>query len=372
MKEDKKIKILFFIGSLASGGKERRLLELLTYLGRKKEYELILVTKKTEILFDNFFDLNIEWIQMTGYKIGIKTFLEFFKIAQNVKPDIIHTWGSMQTLITLPYLFLNQRTKLLNSQITSAPPKLSGSERLISIINFHFSDIILSNSIAGIEAYKPPKSKSQVIYNGLNFNRFKNLIPSEEIKSKFSLNHKFTIIMVASYSPNKDFLRFFRVGISLTKLRKDVKFIGVGFFKGGGEEIFEECVKLTANYPNLVPMPGNSQVESLVNACDIGVLLSNTKVHGEGISNAIIEYMALGKPVIANDAGGTKEILKDGYNGLLIKEESDDEIAKKINLLLNDPQKMETMGCRSKKQILEEFSLATMGGEFEKVYKSFN
>ena len=38
----------------------------------------------------------------------------------------------------------------------------------------------------------------------------------------------------------------------------------------------------------------------------------------EGISNSIMEYMALGKPVIATDGGGTKEIVDDGETGFLI------------------------------------------------------
>jgi glycosyltransferase involved in cell wall biosynthesis len=365
----KKKTILFFIGSLSSGGKERRLLELLSYLGKSKKFQLVLVTKKTEVLFDNFFELDLEWIQLKGNRISLKSIFEFFKIAKRTKPEIIHTWGSIQTLISIPFLLFYPKTKLVNSQITSAPPYLSISEKIVSKINFYFSDLILSNSFAGIEAYNPPKSKSKVIYNGLNFQRFENLMPPIEVKEKFELNSKYTLIMVASFSPNKDYRKFFEIGKALTKIRKDVTMIGLGFFKGGGEEIFEECVELTKEYPNIRPTPGSTHVESLINFCDIGVLFSNTKVHGEGISNALIEYMALGKPIIANDAGGTKEIVQDGYNGYLIQNESPEEIANMIDDLLNNPEKMKEMGRRSKERIYQEFSLDRMGQDFENVYE---
>ena len=57
-------------------------------------------------------------------------------------------------------------------------------------------------------------------------------------------------------------------------------------------------------------------VESIINIFDIGVLCS---CYGEGISNTIMEYMALGKPVIATDCGGNKEIVVHNVTGFLIE-----------------------------------------------------
>jgi glycosyltransferase involved in cell wall biosynthesis len=362
----RKITILFFIGSLTSGGKERRLLELITFLGNIEKYRLVLVTKKTEIYFENFKSLKMEWVEMETEKIGLKTFLEFLRIARRVKPDIVHTWGGNYTLITLPYLFINRSVKLVNSQITSAPPRVGRGERLICRLNFKFSNVILANSTAGIEAFNAPRYKSKVIFNGLNFKRFENLKPLSDVRMLYNLDKKYTVIMVGSYSPNKDFLKFFRIGIEVTKLRNDTKFIGIGFAKGQGERLFQECIEITKDFPNLIPMPGSSQIEVLVNACDIGVLLSP---NGEGLSNAILEYMALGKPVIANDAGGTKEIVENKVNGYLLNNESEGEIAILINDLLNDPPKMKIMGEYSRERIYMDFSLERMGTAFEKIYQ---
>jgi len=369
--EIKKIKILFFIGSLNSGGKERRLLELMTYLNKADRYTLILVTKQSEVMFDNFFDLKVEWISLKSKKLNLGSFLEFFRIANKVSPDFIHTWGNKQTLIALPFKFLKKNSKLVNSQITSAPPSLSWGENLISQINFRFSDCILSNSYAGIEAYLPPTEKSKVIYNGLNLKRFENLPQKKEIREKYGILSKYAVIMVATYSKNKDYERFFLVGRALTKLRDDTTFLGIGFYENT-DSYFQKALEISDGNPLLKPMPGTKEVEALVNACDIGCLFSNTEVHGEGISNAIIEYMALGKPVIANDAGGTKEIVRDQWNGYLIQKESPEQIAEKISFLLDSPLLMQTMGARSKEKILEDFTLDRMGKEFENVYQSLS
>jgi glycosyltransferase involved in cell wall biosynthesis len=230
--------------------------------------------------------------------------------------------------------------------------------------------VILANSYAGLAVYNPPKIKSMVIYNGLNFDRFQKLIPPNIMRKDFDLKNKFTIVMVATYSKNKDYIKFFKVGIALNKLRSDFTFIGVGFYKGDFPDLFNQAIELTKNSPNLRPIPGTFDVESLVNVCDIGILFSNTKVHGEGISNSIIEYMALGKPIIANDAGGTKEVVRNEENGYLIKDESPEQIAELINQLLDNPDKILEMGLNSKNRVMTEFTLPRMGEEFEKVYSS--
>lgn len=363
------IKVLFFIGTLSSGGKERRLLELITYLNKSDKYALFLVTKQAEVLFDNFYSLQVEWLPLSTSRLTIGSFSEFYSIVRKVSPDIIHTWGSRQTLIAIPPKLLFKKLKLVNSQITSAPPSLSITETFLSKLNFLFSDVILSNSIAGIDAYGPPKDKAMVIYNGLNLNRFEHLPDKTAIRDKFNIKTKYAVIMVATYSKNKDYERFFSVGKALSNLRTDTTFVGVGFFGDDGT-IFRNISRICEGNDLLRPIPGTKEVEALVNACDLGVLFSNAKVHGEGISNAVIEYMALGKPVFANDAGGTREVVVNDWNGFLFDEESDSFIAAKIDSLLNSPEKLALMGFRSKEKIMNEFTLERMGAEFEKVYNN--
>lgn len=362
-----KKKILFFIGGLNTGGKERRLLELITYLNQTNNFDLVLVTHREEVAFDNFDQLKLEWVTLSTDRLTLISFWEFFQIVKKHRPNIINTWGSKQTFVSLPSKLMLSGLKLVNSQITSAPPKVPFSERLISKINFLFSDVVLSNSYAGLESFKPPRKKSIVIYNGLNKDRFSDLLDKEVVKEQFGLDKPFNLIMVASFSANKDYLRFYETGIALSKLRDDFNFIGVGYYDADDDRYYKQAKELAEQYSFLSIIPGTTEVESLVNACDIGLLFSP---NGEGLSNSILEYMALGKPVIASDIGGTKEIVKHSENGFLVNLETPLEIAELINTLLEDSGKMEQMGKKSKKRICDEFSLEAMGKAFEKVFSS--
>ena len=120
---------------------------------------------------------------------------------------------------------------------------------------------------------------------------------------------------------------------------------------------------------NKIIFPGKrSDVESIVNIFDIGILLTNTKLHGEGISNAIIEYMALGKPVIATRSGGTEEIVEDQKTGFLISPFDSTELIEKMEILINDPELRRKMGTAGKERIQKCFSIDKMVSKFISVY----
>ncbi|MBD1397716.1 glycosyltransferase family 4 protein [Pontibacter sp. JH31] len=366
-----KIRVLFFIGSLRSGGKERRLVELLTYLSNSGRYEIFVVLTLSEIHYNQFLNLNIPYkiIQKRWRKYDITVIPEFYRITKKFRPDLIHTWGRNQTFYALPSS-IRLKIPIVNSQITSAPPKLNklSVNSLIDRLNFRYSKIILSNSEAGIKAYTPPLEKSKVIYNGINLDRFSNLPNPTNIRAKYKIETPYAVVMVASISPNKDYRLFSEVARYVTSKRDDISFIGVGWYIRDDSE-YNRLIELTKSNPKFI-IPGNiNDVEALVNACTIGVLFSNKTIHGEGISNAIMEYMALSKPVIANDAGGTREIVHNNKNGYLIDRITVPELGNIVIELVDDEVKRNSFGKASETIIQNSFTLEKMGKAFEKAYE---
>lgn len=363
-----KTKILFFIGSLRSGGKERRLIELLVYLKRCTQIELMVVVTADIVDFPYFFGLDVDYriIKKSLKKADFTISYKFYQICEAFKPDIIHTWGAVQTFYTLPTV-MARKIPLVNSQITSAPPPgtIGIWSWLMDRINFNFSNIIISNSKAGLRSFKPPMEKSKVIYNGINLNRFENLPEKTCIKAKYNIKTPYTVVMVASLSRNKDYDLFYRLAERVSKIRSDITFIGAGVYFES-DPVYQKVKKLNNTNPNIIFLGKVEEVEALINSCDVGVLFSP---NGEGISNAIMEYMALGKPVVANDAGGTAELVINDYNGYLIQEDTEEELTAKILTLINDHQRSFRFGTNGRRIIEDNFSLATMGEAFLNVYR---
>jgi len=361
-------RILYFIGGLRAGGKERRLIELLTYLQGIKTYELMVVLKHDIIEYSLFYRLRIPYIILN--KIWSKNdpslFYRLFKICKLYKPDIIHTWGDTMTTYAIPVSIM-KGIPIVNNQITSAPPRMAKwtASNLLNRINFHFSSKIVSNSMAGMESYKPNAGKGCVIYNGVNLNRFKNMPSVQDIKAKYKIYTPYNVIMSASYSNKKNYGLFVKIAEYMIKKRDDISFIGVGREE---DEESKNIINSRVSSPRIL-FPGRvNDIEALVNACDIGLLLTNQNICGEGISNSIIEYMALGKPVIATDTGGTGEIIEHGMNGYLVINESVERIADMINDLTDNSDKRKNMGDAGRRKVEESFTIDRMGKEFENVY----
>ena len=136
-----KKRVLFVIQSLGKGGKERRVLELIGVLSRGNEFMCRVIVQNSCIEYDNIYDMDV--VLGVYKKSKLERLLSIFKIyliASEWKPDIIHTWGSLSTLFSIPAKVL-LKIPLINNQITSSTPVKGLLSRTINKINFKFRPI---------------------------------------------------------------------------------------------------------------------------------------------------------------------------------------------------------------------------------------
>lgn len=357
------MKILFFTDTLDVGGKERRLTELIKALILNKEIEFELVVMSNDIHYKEILDLDIKIHYITRKtKHDISVFYRFFKLCRSYRPDIVHCWDSMTAIYLVPACKL-LKIKLINGMVADSPVRqnISNKYYLRARLTFPFSDVIIGNSKAGLRAYKAPDKKSIVIYNGFAFSRTNNLISSDHIRNEIGVDSGYLVGMVASFSEKKDFPTYYRAAQILLKNRRDITFLAIGNRTDSDESRNLISDQLIGNFRL---MGRKSKPESFINAMDICLLSTFT----EGISNSIMEYMALGKPVIATDGGGTKEIVQDGVTGYLVDQSDPGQIASKIEILLNDAGLRMEMGAKGRKRVSELFSIEKMTGKYVDLY----
>jgi glycosyltransferase involved in cell wall biosynthesis len=87
----------------------------------------------------------------------------------------------------------------------------------------------------------------------------------------------------------------------------------------------------------------------------------------EGVPGAILEAMAMGKPVIATRVGGIPGLVQDGENGLLLEPGDAQGLAQAIITLAHDPQLRQRLGARSQ-QMAQKFSLEAFGANLQAIY----
>ena len=357
------MKILHFIDTLRAGGKERQLVELLKGLSAYKEIVCELALMSKDIHYDDVNNLDIKkHYLIRKNKKDPRILAKLYKLCKEFKPDIIHSWGSMTSVYAVPVAKM-LGIKLINGMIRdSAQLKLFGKAHVRSKITFPFSDVILANSNAGLKAYNAPVHKSVCIYNGFDFNRIEMLNDKKDIRRKFHIDTEKVVGMVATFSDYKDYETYISAAKMILQKRNNVTFLAIG----GGENL-EKCKKMAeGGFRNKIIFPGKQEdVESIINIFDVGVL----STHGEGISNSIMEYMALGKPVVATNGGGTSEIVVDKQTGFLVPSGSPDILANKVEYLLEHLETAKQMGNASRKRLSEVFSLDIMTKKFVELYE---
>lgn len=359
------MKILFITDSLVSGGKERRLTELLKVLALKPNTEIQLVLMNREIHYKEVLDLDIKINYIVRKtKKDISIFKQLFLICKDFKPEILHCWDSMTAIYSLPICKL-LNIIMVNGMVIDSPQKqnIQNKHWLRAKLTFPFSNTIIGNSKAGLIAYNAPSAKSKCILNGFSFERIKNIKPSNIIREGINVNTKYVIGMVASFSELKDYKTFFNAAELLLKKRNDVTFIAIG----ERTDTYLSKKLIDSNLMKHFRLLGRlTDVESYINVMDICVLSTFT----EGISNSILEYMAMEKPVIATSGGGTNEIVVDNETGFLVSQSNPKELAKKMEILLDDKILRLKMGMSGKDRITEKFSIKQMVNEYIEVYQS--
>jgi len=371
------MKILFIIDSLGPCGKERQLVELLKGLEYNHNVTTKVVLLTDFIHYKEVLNLNCEIfvIERKGEK-KLSIYRKLYKLARDFKPDIIHSWERMCTIYALPVAKL-VNAKFIDGSIQNATPnpKKFCKRWFLEKLTFPFSDVIVSNTEAGLKAYQVPRKKGYYVHNGYDLSRLENLPSEEDIRKKFKISTPFVVGMVGRFDKRKDYESFIKCALQILQNREDVTFVAIGDGTNARGDItrstFELCKDMVpSEFQEKIIFTGlQTNVEAIINVFSIGVLLTNLKVHGEGVSNSIMEYSALGKPVIATRGGGTPEIIQEGINGFLIPNNDIEQLIEKMEVLFNDKHLASSMGKSGKEIVKNEFNLQVMTNNFMHLYE---
>jgi glycosyltransferase involved in cell wall biosynthesis len=83
-----------------------------------------------------------------------------------------------------------------------------------------------------------------------------------------------------------------------------------------------------------------------------------------------MESMAAGKPVVATNVGGSKEMVSDGITGYLVPPADSQAMANAIISLLQNLDKAMAMGSAGREVVKEKFTVETMVKKYEELYFS--
>jgi glycosyltransferase involved in cell wall biosynthesis len=108
---------------------------------------------------------------------------------------------------------------------------------------------------------------------------------------------------------------------------------------------------------------------------DIADVLSRTDIFvmpsiAEGLPNALLEAMAMGKPIVATMIGGIPEVIKNGFNGLLVPPRDPAALATAIKELIGNGQLSVRMGQAARDLVVNKYSIRETAQKWESLYLS--
>lgn len=356
------MKVLHIIETLKSGGKERQVLELVRGMIVKGHDPHVLV-QSNDIEY-SVSDLagRVHTIpRRTRWDLGLVGRMRSF--VNQSKPDLIHTWGPMCSVYAVPVSHFG-RIPFVSGHIRDAPSHLPMSDKRWwhGRIAQPFASAVVANSKAGLSAYRATGPKGHVIYNGFDF-AGRTVASNPEFAASLGIATRHAVAMVARFGAHKDHATYFAAADHVLRDRDDVTFIAIGDGPGLKEWQARYC-----DNPRVLVLGRRDDVERIVANMTLGVLVTQMGAHGEGISNALTEMLAAGKPVIATDDGGNRELVSDNGCGILVPQRDVGALADALNALLDDSDRTQALGKKGRKAVLKHFTRDKMVSAYLKLY----
>jgi glycosyltransferase involved in cell wall biosynthesis len=204
-----------------------------------------------------------------------------------------------------------------------------------------------------------------VIPNAIDTQRFNPSISGDAVREKYDLVNENVVLYVGRLVHHKGLEQFI---ISAENTPENTKYLIVG--EGPLKKDLEDLI-IDRKLGEKVILAGRIPNETLPEyyaACDVFVLPSVSRLEAFGV--VALEAMGCGKPVIVSDMPGVRELITDGKEGFIAKPLSSDDLADKIQRIVDNKDMARRMSIEVRKKVETKFSWKNIVNQVEAVYAS--
>lgn len=366
-----RIKTLYTVAFMEVGGSQTHLVQVLKLIDRSRFEPMLCCLTGQGALLDAARETGVPVFD-GGMRSGFQphqSFLAARRLASLLKRervDVVHN-----------YLLRANIVGTVAARLARVPAVLASKRgcherRGMELAGAKLSNWLADRVTANAEAVRDfvhdnegcPVEKMVVIPSGVDTDRFQPL-PAADYKTRLGLRPDRPVVGVVTRMRVRKGVEEFLRAMDLVRER----------FPGTQAAVAGE-VTLDAELQRLVDASGlgedlhllgrRSDMPEVLSAFDVFVLSS----HDEGMSNAILEAMAMELSVVATDVGGTGEVVRHGQSGLLVAAKDPLPLAEAISQVLNDPSRSRAMGRLGRQIVVDGFSARSMVREMENLYVS--
>jgi glycosyltransferase involved in cell wall biosynthesis len=375
----RKPRLLLVTRTMQTGGTERHLAQIAPGLARRGFDVTLYSLAKEGALAE---EVGARGIRILGSDVGSHSVLgNALTLASGAlglvpemllrKPDIAHFFlphafiaGSVAAAIgQVPVRVMSRRC--LNHYQRKHPRLAALESRLLSSMT-----AVLGNSQAVCrdllqEGAAP--ARTGLIYNGTDLSAFPSSRPAAATRATLGIPAGACVLSIVAnligYKGHADLLQ--ALALIRERLPNPWRLLVIGRDSGRLAALRAQSSALGLD-GNVLWLGARTDVPDLLAASDVGVLAS----HEEGFSNAVIESMAAGLPMVVTDVGGNAEAVMHGHTGLVVPARDPAAMAQSLLALATDPDRAKTMGHAGRLRAEARFSLSACLDSYEAMYRS--
>ena len=207
------------------------------------------------------------------------------------------------------------------------------------------------------------EQRFSIIHNGIDLPAFDEALKRQPPREFLDfISGKKVVALAANLRPVKNVQGFLTACYQVAQERDDVVFVIMG---SGPDELSLKSFAQEMGIGARVFWTGSVEATAPYLArADVGCLSSDS----EGFSNAIIEYMSAGLPVVATRVGGAAESVIDSETGFLVRRGAFEDMARRILDLLNNTEEAQRLGGQGRARVEQRYTFEREVREYMNLY----
>jgi glycosyltransferase involved in cell wall biosynthesis len=356
------MRILFVDSGSEWRGGQYQVLNLAIEL-RSRDHEMLLVCQRGSALESRSreMSLSVETIRMRG-DADVVAWSRLGGILRAFQPNVLHAHTGRAHAVALGATFFHDVDALLVTRRVVSPIRKAILNRL-KYSRLVTAFVAISESVgetlvdAGV-----PTGRIRVIPSCVRLEDFATTEPAGDLLSELALSEAEPIVLNAAF-------------LSKEKAQEDILSVArivarqvprVRFLIAGEGRLRQRLERRAAE------LRVGSTVRFLGFRQDVPRLMKASRVfifpsESEGLGTSVLEAMAAGLPVVASRSGGTREIVKEGLTGFLVKPHDVTSMAEAVVKLLREPELASELGKKGR-AVAQDFSFGRAGASHEELY----
>ncbi len=370
-------KVVFVVPDLQVGGAERQVVDLVNHLDHDRFDATLFTFGKTNDLAKYLRGVRQVTVPRE-FKFDARPILALARLIRKERVELVHCTLEVSLFVAMAAVALSGRKVRVVQALHTT--EASGQREELANRLLHSNVMRACDRIItvceGQRAYWAKKypflaPKMTTIYNGTELEKYRDDVLADR---KAALRHELGIEegdvvmgMLAAIRPEKNHAGVLAAAARVVEEHPNLKLLFVGGAVPGTEDLEARLRRQTSSlgldqhvrWLGMVADP-----KPVVSLFDASIQFSQTV---ETFPLALLESLAMGKPVVASRIGGVPEIVEDGKNGLLVPVGDVTAFASALSRICSDPELLRDLSAEARPSVDPRFSVTEMAHRTEEV-----